>query len=77
MRTRGLACVTSAREGNLREETFPPTEEVRRLIAKIVGWIIVIAILVWIISNPEQAGRDVNDWITGIISFFQNAVGVH
>jgi len=47
------------------------------LIAKIVGWIIVIAILVWIISNPEQAGHDVNVWITGIINFFQSAVGVH
>ncbi len=46
------------------------------MIAKIVGWIIVIAILVWIISNPAQAGHDVHTWITGIIDFFESAVGV-
>jgi hypothetical protein len=47
-------------------------EEADHLVAKIIGWIIIILIVVWILSNPSGAGSTVHSWITGIISFFQH-----
>lgn len=40
------------------------------LITKIAGWVVVILIVVWIISDPSGAGADVHGWINDIISFF-------
>jgi hypothetical protein len=40
------------------------------LIGKVVGWVIVIIIVVWVISKPSGAGTDVHNWVTDIISFF-------
>lgn len=47
-------------------------EEADHLVAKIIGWIVIILIVVWILSNPAGAGSTVHSWITGIISFFQH-----
>ena len=38
--------------------------------SKIVGWVIVILIVVWIVSDPSRAGADVHRWATDIVSFF-------
>lgn len=40
------------------------------MIGKIIGWIIIILIVVWVISNPTGAGHAVHTWITDILSFF-------
>lgn len=40
------------------------------LVAKVLGWVVVILIIVWIISDPSGAGADVHAWVTDIISFF-------
>lgn len=45
------------------------------LITKIIGWIVIILIVVWVLSNPAAAGSTVHGWITGIISFFQHLAG--
>ena len=45
------------------------------MVSKIVGWIVIILIVVWILSNPSGAGSTVHGWITGIISFFQPLAG--
>ena len=42
------------------------------MIQKIVGWVIVILIVVWIVSNPSSAGDSVHGWVTGIIDFFKH-----
>ncbi len=42
------------------------------MLQKIVGWIIVVLIVVWIITNPSSAGDTVHGWITGIIDFFRH-----
>jgi hypothetical protein len=42
------------------------------MLQKIVGWIIVVLIVVWIVSNPSSAGDTVHGWITGIIDFFRH-----
>jgi uncharacterized membrane protein len=44
--------------------------EADRLAAKIIGWIVVILIVIWIISDPTAAGTSVHNWITDIVSFF-------
>ena len=42
------------------------------MVAKIIGWVVIILIVVWVLSNPSGAGSTVHGWITGIISFFQH-----
>jgi hypothetical protein len=44
--------------------------EADRLVAKIIGWVVVILIVIWIISDPTAAGTSVHNWITDIVSFF-------
>ena len=39
---------------------------------KIAGWVAVILIVVWIISNPAKAGASVHSWITSIVDFFSH-----
>jgi hypothetical protein len=41
-------------------------------LSKIIGWIVVILIVVWVVSNPSGAGTSVHGWITDVISFFQH-----
>jgi hypothetical protein len=50
-------------------------QEADHLVPKILGWIVIILIVVWILSNPAGAGSTVHGWITGIISFFQHLAG--
>jgi hypothetical protein len=59
----------------LSEGNLPPVEEVNRLVAKVVGWAIVILIVIWVISNPSRAGTDVHGWATAIVSFFSHLAG--
>jgi len=42
------------------------------MLPKILGWIVVILIVVWIVSNPSGAGTSVHSWISDIFSFFQH-----
>lgn len=42
------------------------------MLAKIIGWIVVILIVVWIVSNPSGAGNSVHSWISDIFAFFQH-----
>lgn len=39
-------------------------------VQRILGWIAIILIVVWILSNPAGAGSTVHAWITGIVDFF-------
>jgi hypothetical protein len=41
-------------------------------LTKIIGWVVVILIVIWVVSNPGAAGNSVHDWIADIISFFQH-----
>jgi hypothetical protein len=38
-------------------------------------WIIAIIFVIWVFSNPAQAGHDVRDWIGSLFSFGQAASG--
>jgi len=49
----------------------------KRLLAKILGWIVVIVIVVFIITNPVEAGNLVREWIDAIIAFFASLAGGH
>jgi hypothetical protein len=42
------------------------------LTSKVVGWIIIILIVVWILSDPARAGADTHIWATNIGSFFSH-----
>lgn len=42
------------------------------MVKQIIGWVVVILIVVWILSNPTAAGTTVHNWITDIVSFFQH-----
>jgi hypothetical protein len=42
------------------------------MLQKIVGWIIVVLIVVWVVSNPASAGDTVHGWVTGLIDFFKH-----
>ena len=44
------------------------------MIAKIVGWIVAIVIIVWIVSDPAKAGTDVHNWVLDIVNFFTHLV---
>jgi hypothetical protein len=45
------------------------------LLARILGWIIIVIIVVFIITNPYEAGSLVRDWIDAIITFFSSLAG--
>ena len=45
------------------------------LLAKVLGWILAIVIVVFIITNPVEAGNLVRDWIQAIITFFEHLAG--
>lgn len=62
----------SLRSGGASSErrALQPGREADRLVAKIIGWVVVILIVIWIISNPTAAGTSVHNWITDIVSFF-------
>jgi len=40
------------------------------LIGKVLSWVIIILIVVWIISDPAKAGTQVHGWIQDIVDFF-------
>jgi hypothetical protein len=42
------------------------------LVAKIIGWVVVILIIVWIFSDPTAAGTSVHNWITDVVTFFDH-----
>jgi len=42
------------------------------LVGKVIGWVILILVIVWIISDPAKAGAEVHSWITGVVSFFSH-----
>jgi hypothetical protein len=46
--------------------------EARAVLQKVLSWIVVVLIVVWIVSNPAAAGNTVHTWVTGIITFFQH-----
>jgi len=45
------------------------------LLGRVIGWIVVVVIVVFIISNPAEAGNLVNEWIHAIITFFTQLAG--
>jgi hypothetical protein len=42
------------------------------LLQKTIGIIVAILIIVWIVSNPADAGNTVHGWIDGILTFFHH-----
>jgi hypothetical protein len=40
------------------------------LIGKIAGWLIVIMIAVWVVTNPVGAGHAIHQWVSSIFAFF-------
>jgi hypothetical protein len=42
------------------------------VLAKIIGWIVGILIVIWIVSDPAAAGNHVHAWIADIVAFFQH-----
>jgi hypothetical protein len=49
-----------------------PVWEARPLLAKVIGIIVAVLIIVWIVSNPAAAGDIVHGWISGLITFFHH-----
>jgi len=45
------------------------------LLSKVVGWIIVILLIVWIITDPARAGIDWHIWATNLGIFFSHLAG--
>lgn len=45
------------------------------MLAKVLGWIVVVIIVVFIITNPVEAGNLVREWINAIITFFTHLAG--
>jgi hypothetical protein len=39
------------------------------MMSRLAGWIIVILIVVWIVSNPAAAGTSVHGWATDVVAF--------
>jgi hypothetical protein len=44
----------------------------KRVLMKIIGWIVGVLVVVWVVSTPAGAGNDVHSWVSGILSFFQH-----
>ena len=44
--------------------------EGKHLIHRIVGWIIICLIVIWIIANPGVAGHTAHIWATDLGNFF-------
>lgn len=42
------------------------------MLAKVIGIIVAVLIIVWIVSNPASAGDVVHGWISGVITFFHH-----
>lgn len=42
------------------------------MLSKVLGWVVVILIVVWVVSNPSVAGNSVHGWISDVVSFFQH-----
>jgi hypothetical protein len=40
------------------------------MMSRLAGWIIVILIVVWIVSNPAAAGDSVHGWAQDVVAFF-------
>ena len=43
------------------------------MIRKLILWAVGIGVLLWALSNPDQAGTDVHGLITAILGFFHHA----
>lgn len=43
------------------------------MVAKIVGWLIIIILVIWAIGDPAAAGHAVHTAIAGLISFATHA----
>jgi hypothetical protein len=54
---------------------FSPYRRGERLLSKVVGWIIVILLIVWIITDPARAGIDWHIWATNLGIFFSHLAG--
>jgi hypothetical protein len=40
--------------------------------SKLLTWLVVIFIIMWIVTNPGAAGDSVHHWITGALTFMQH-----
>jgi hypothetical protein len=38
-------------------------------VKKLLPWIVLAIVVIWIMHNPAQAGADVQSWINGASSF--------
>lgn len=43
------------------------------MLGKIIGWVVVIVLIVFAITNPHVAGHDAHTIVTGIFGFFGSA----
>ena len=43
--------------------------------SKLVKWLVIIAIVVWVISNPVHAGDSLRAWTSGALTFFHHLAG--
>lgn len=41
------------------------------MLGKIIGWVIIILIVFYVLSNPHHAAGEVHGWLTGILAYFQ------
>lgn len=42
------------------------------MLAKVIGVIVAVLIIVWIVSDPASAGDIVHGWISGLMTFFHH-----
>lgn len=40
------------------------------MLTKALTWMVVILIVIWVVSNPAQAGDDVHNWAASVVAFF-------
>ena len=70
----GQACHTSVRTLSERGDFFAIRGE-RLHLSKVMAWIVVILLIIWIFSDPSRAGHDARVWATNLGSFFTQITG--
>lgn len=39
------------------------------MLTKLLGWLVLVLIVVWIVKNPASAGQTVHGWASGLLTF--------
>jgi hypothetical protein len=45
------------------------------MIGKLLGWLVIAFIVLWIVKDPVGAGTSVHNWVDGVLTFATSAGG--